>query len=471
MAAYLLNPLPGESIYSLCARVAGTARAPARNTSMWLLGHPAGASRHELTFGLRVLEGRYGGTCGPLALGLPLLRTRTTLGAVLPFLEPESRAQVALAMGESSPVRLARQMLGVKRGRDDMGMVLRRCPECAAEDIADLNFTYWRTLHQFAGVWICPWHHCPLEYLAESSLKIQEWRAAHRSPDDLRKLSLDSSTQEALTRVMSCVIWCASHLSLRHGALMGLVRERLQTCGLSRQVALTTPAECSDIHEVIAARLAGQRLPHFRQFNDEQWVRKTLTARGFCHPLRWAVLIASTMPSNWRLLIEKQVVDTPDSPSDGFLGRVNLGVSSTDLDTELARAWRKASQIDLFRMATGSRARHAPASIYDALNRGQPLKDASSHLGMSSMQIKHWLRKDPDLARHWRVRKISAWVAEAKIVIEGSLAQRPEQHRTSLLYGCTAAYRILERYAPEVLESMLPPVQQKYSRQLPLPLD
>jgi len=467
--ADLLPPLSGESIYSVCARVGSSARAPARATSLWLLGHPAGAARHELTFGLRHLEKRYGGTQGPLPLGQDLVRRRTALGAVFPFLSPDTRREVVESLGEPVATRLTRQKLGVRGGRESLGLVLRRCPLCEAKDIAELNLTYWRSVHQFAGVWVCPWHLCPLVYLPERGLKIQEWNVAHRSSSEFQTLSLDSTTQELLTRVMSCVIWCASHVSLGHSALIGLVRARLQASGLSCQEAVTTSAECKDIHEAIAAKLARHDTPHFRQFCDEDWVRKTLTARGFSHPLRWAVLIASTLPEAWHLPASTASHRVHDG---GFSGHIDLGLAlPDDLEAELVLAWRKSPQLQLFKEGTQLRARHAPTSLYDALSKGAPLADAASQLGLDVMRIKHWLRKDPDLARHWRARKTSAWVAEARLSIERFLSEHPDAHRTAVLYACTGAHRLLERYAPEVLQSLLPPVQSKYSRQVTLPFE
>lgn len=47
---------------------------------------------------------------------------------------------------------------------------IRACPECVADDMRALMFSYWRCSHQIPGQFLCPRHGCALWHVRETEL-------------------------------------------------------------------------------------------------------------------------------------------------------------------------------------------------------------------------------------------------------------------------------------------------------------
>jgi hypothetical protein len=461
---FLPRLLPGETIYSLCARYSSANSMTPEEASNALLGHSRGARKYVVPFGLARLESAYAGS---FPVDQHLVRQRTTLGAVLPFMPAQQRQLVLEAVRDFKPDMACRKMLGINRGSESIGLVLRRCPDCARSDVIQHGFSYWRTVHQFAGVWVCPWHMRPLQWLPPTSAKVSKWELAQRRNGDFQELSVDAHALELLIRVAFCVIWTASQYSLGPTALAIMARAKLHQAGLFRNEICSSADELMHVHSILALPLARSQIPHFLRFTDMDWIAKTFGDPDFARPLRWTVLLASSMPHDW-------YHPKADSNSDGFPvpePYVDFEVPlPTELDREYVLARARAPQLKLFDEGYACKRLHAPIALYNAVGEGFRLEIAAQAAGMTLTDAQRWMRKDPALSQYRHTRVAEIRTEQARYAIADYLRSHPNAMRSTVLRSQIGSVRSLERYAPELLQALLPPVQPKYNRQLTLPL-
>ena len=463
---FLPPALPGETMYSLCARIASGSTVGAQDVSLQLLGHHRGWAQHEVLVGLRGLERAYGGSAGSLPINEMAVRTRSVHGAVLPFMSAASRAAVVTTVRATACCATLRAMLGTRRLEETTSLVLRRCPDCAAADLATIGVTWWRAVHQFAGVWACPWHGRPLQWLPPSRSRVPRWCLAQQPDRAFLELAVDLRVLEALNLVAVAVAWCASNWSLWPSTLAIMVRARLRRLGLLRMETRIDADEQWAIHKRVALPLASSAVPHFRRFVDPSWVEKSTSGGEFSQPLRWALLLASTLPPGAACRATHPVIGLETWFAGEAGGRVNLGLEPLgELDSDYAMAFERTPQLSLFAEGRCRRFSRAPDVLYTALAKGLSAREAARQAGMNFREVTLWLKKDPELGPHWR-RSIAVLRADAA---ERSLAQHVRTHpgdlRSSVIRAQTSAVRSLERYAPSRLDHLLPPVQPKYSRQ------
>lgn len=458
--------LPGESLYSLLARTAIAMPLDAPNASRVLLGHPFGAGRHALPYGLSHFERFCAANGRPTTMGLQEVRAGTVMGGVLPFLSACERARSVASLLQSQSHDVIRAKVGVRRGAESIGHALRRCPDCAADDLRRLGFTYWRTVHQLAGMCVCPWHGRPLQWLCLQSSKRRSWEVAHRSEDDFDDLSVDAKVLEALNLVAVSVSWCSSHERLGAASLAIMLRSRLRSQGLIRRETTVTAAEAELVHRRVAGVLHDAHIPHFRGFEGPGWIRPALTGGEFAQPLRWALLVASTLPSGYRLAGSSEAAAS--TPSDG---RHVFGLQPpSDLDEELRQAQERCPQMDLLEVHGGARIQRAPQPLYAALAQGLGLAQAARCAGLNHVEAVSWVRKDPVLAQHWHRSIAEDRLRKAREQLSLYMKGHPETLRSKVLQDNLRAVRALARYSPHELCELVPPVQPKYKRQLLLTL-
>jgi len=466
---FLPPALPGETMYSLCARIANGSTIGARDVSLQLLGHHRGSTQHEVLVGLAGLEQAYGGPAGCLPIDEMAVRSRTAHGAVLPFMLAARRTGVVKTVRAAVYSPTLRGMLGTRRCEETTGLVLRRCPDCAAADLNRGGVTWWRTAHQFAGVWACPWHGRPLQWLPLSHSKVSRWWLAQQPDDAFQDIAVDGRALEALNLVAVAVLWCATHWSLWPSTLAIMVRARLRRLGLLKMESRIDAAEQQAIHTRVAQPLASSALPHFRRFVDPAWVAKATSGGDFSQPLRWALLLASSLPPGSACRATHLDPELEKGISGEAGGRVNFGLEPPgELDVDHALAFQRTPQLSLFEEGRCRRFSRAPDPLYAALAKGVSARGAACEAGMNLSEVTLWLKKDPELGSHWR-RCIAMVRAEAA---ERSLAHHVRTHpadlRSTVIRAQTSAVRCLERYAPSRLEQLLPPVLPKYSKQLRL---
>lgn len=465
--------LPGETLYSLCARVGHLDPRTATAASQWLLGHTRGSAQHELPFGLAQLERHYGGPLGELPINEKTVRVASVLGAAMPFFTPKHRQEVVRALRAVSATYAVRRKLGLRYGAGSIGLVLRRCPDCAAADVAQFGLTYWHTAHQFAGVWACPWHCCPLQWLAPAVSKTMVWTVAHRPGADFQNLRVTDSELRLLLNVSAVVLWCSSWASLGRTALAIMARRRLHACGLVRRENILTAEEQMAAHESTAGPLARRAVPHFISISTPDWVGKTLTFTEYSHPFRWAVLLSSTLHSASDCLSARLPVE-PTASKNGpaeLSGRIDMGAPlPLCLDEDLTRARLRVPQMELFADRRGPRIHNAADEVFRALSRGGRLASAATELGLPRARIQSMIRKDKALAAHWHSCIATQRIEDARIQIEGYLRAHPDALRSNVLREQLAAARSLQRYAPDLLEELLPRSDPKWTGQRALPL-
>jgi hypothetical protein len=456
---------PGETIYSLCARIGHNAPVPAAATSSFLLGHRYGPRHADLLHGLARLEAVYGGADGALVIDELTARCRTVLGGVMSFLTAADRHVLIQTIRRPHVPFCPKRMVEVRGALTGTATALRRCPDCAAADCKVFGVAYWHTVHQLPRVWACPWHARPLQWLPTASTKANTWLVAHRPCGDFRELHASAKQLELLHRLATGAVWCSCQWSLGPATLAIMVRSRLHASQLLRQEGFATEDEQRQIHAAVAEQLAQAGVPPFTVFRCPTWVGKTLSDKDFSHPLRWAALIASTLTESERLQ------PIPPSAADEHVSKVQmlrcgfLVSAPATLDQDYAAAQLRVSQMELFPERRGPRRRLAPAPLYDALSRGWRLARAAEFAGLTTPQVSTWVRKDKALASHWHESIARLRTEQARLRIEQHLHNEPCASRSEVMRAQVASVRALERYAPDLLERVLPDLHRKFAKQ------
>lgn len=153
---YLPGLLPGETLYSWCARfhrLRGI-RNP-RITSQDLFGQQTAGLRSDIP---RCLDHFHRVTRGLLGDPLKLITERTQARFYSRFQNNDEWAFAVSAMlGDGAPDLYRR--IGISN--DSLGL-LKACPECLEEDCSILPSAWWHVEHQWPGTFICLRHQSPL---------------------------------------------------------------------------------------------------------------------------------------------------------------------------------------------------------------------------------------------------------------------------------------------------------------------
>jgi hypothetical protein len=461
---FLPPPLPGETAYSVCARIAGGNSLAPDVVSLRVLGHRRGYAHWEALVGMATLEEVYLGRQGQFAADELWIRNHTSYGAVLPFMSANRRARVVGLLRSSAYSSALNGLAGTRRGDESTGLALRRCPDCATIDLNSRGVTWWRSVHQFAGVWVCPWHGRPLQLFIPVSSKVPVWWIAQQPDALFKEIAAEARTLEALSLVAISMVWCSTHWSLWPSTLAILVRARLRRAGLIGSETRIRDAELRSIHEHVAGVLAKSSVPHFRRFADPSWVAPALAGGEFSQPLRWAMLLASTLPLGSQFTSREHLIDDVDPH-----GRVDFGLGApAELDIDLAHALERTPQLSLFVDSRCRRFSRAPIALYRAMGHGLQVAVAAQVSGLDPGEVRLWLKKDPELSVHWHESIGMHRTAKAELAITQYVAKNPEAMRSTVLGTQLSAVRALERYAPERLDQLIPASQPKYVRQLRL---
>jgi len=445
-------PLPQETIYSVCARFTAANSLSEEKASLYLLGHRRGGLHHEIQYGLNRLEYVSGGS---LQATQNLLRERTVLSCILPFMTAQQRRTIFERMLISVVPQTSRRMIGLSWDGSDVQHFLRRCPDCVFEDRRVRGFTYWHVEHQLLGVWTCPTHGRPLQWLPDKFRQKFNWRQAERDDMDFNETSVDAATLLALDRLAKTILWTASMESVSFTVLNILVRSRLRRIGMVHTEVKITEAELITIHESIAGPLARTGISHFVRFQSPVWIKNVLNDPRASHPLRWALLIASTLGKD---------LDQSDA-SRGAYPVKNADEIGEFLDLEYRAALERVPQPTLFKTIYSPRIARAPDILYRAFSQPVQIKDAAISAGLSLNEVKIWMHRDRKLAAHWRKVIKTARIAEATDQIRGFLSANPTAQRVDVLRAHLRAVRLLERYDPDLLQSLLPTAWSKFNWQ------
>lgn len=451
-------PLPQETIYSICARFSAANSLPDAKASEYLLGHRRGGFHHEISHGLSQLEYV---SSEAIQVTQNLLKTRTVLSCILPFMSAQQRWSMLAKMMRSVVPQSPIPMLGISWSGHDAHHFLRRCPDCAGLDRNLYGFCYWHVEHQLLGVWTCPLHGRPLQWLPDKFRQKFNWRQAERDESDFCETAVEANTLIALDKIAKAVLWTSSRTSLSTTVLNIMVRSRLRRANLVHTEVKISSAEMHSLHESLAAPLARSGISHFARFTSPQWIKELLVDSRASHPLRWAVLIASTLGSEF---FRNEVA------SAGLAVKSAAEVEGL-LNFEYQNALERTPQPPLFRTIYSPRISRAPKALYQALGKAMQLKDAAACTGLSLNEARIWVHRDKLLSKHWRNARGTARTNEATEQIRGFLSANPTAQRVDVLRAHLHAIRLLERYDPEGLQSLLPASWSNFKWQPMLPFD
>jgi hypothetical protein len=417
-------PEEGETVYSVCARFHRRSgyRRPEFSSSL-MLGQPHGGRRSDLVIGLQHLQTA---SSNRIDATESTLRTRTVLGAYLPFMNASRRRAVVDTVLSSDP-STSRAAAGLPWSGVVLRHDLRCCSQCTYEDRGRHGFPYWKVDHQFPGVWMCCVHHLPLLVQSRRGVRNSNWITV----DDAKLIeSLPHATPQILRQlesVASAICWLASQSVLNVDVLSSMTRLRLRCQQAISCELKCTRAELVRIHEERVRELA-DTVDQFRAFHNWTWLRHTLFDRRYAHPLRWGLALA-----------------------------ISGSTQSSDLSKDYFEALEREPQQPLFSEFPEPLRALAPKALYEALTGPVSIMQAARISGLREGEIERWLRKDASLASAWKTSGYSVKKRAAIMMLEGELLAHESATRTTILRNAPWAFRWLEKNERPLLDSLVPP--------------
>jgi hypothetical protein len=430
------TPLDGETINSIASRChARWGWRRDADTSQVLFGYstahrnwwcPAGLLAFSLNSSGRVLANEQ------------TLRERTLLGPFLPLIPAPRRSELlklACAPGTAAKVRA---ISGLSRHVESSGL-LKACPACIEEQLAECGYSHWSSFLQWPGVWICPLHKQVLAYASLPSRKRTCWILPHQINANLSKNLTVSDTLQML-RLQDVMAWIGAQRSLEPAWLLAMVKLRLRTAGFLRSELKVSSVEADHIVICAQRRYSTVSQPDIERLSSHLWMETLLHEKRHYNPLTWAAALAlegSCAPETLTLEYREAIARTPQQ--------------------DLFGSWRDAPRRTI-----------APQLLYDAFTKAVRKGDAVCLSQLTVSEVDRWLRRDSGLAKHWRSCIIHRRMVESRNAILSYVAAHPGCKRVDVLRSCLRDYRWLEENDPAALVTLLPPVLAKFSRQLSL---
>jgi hypothetical protein len=176
-ADIIIKPMRGESLYSLVARLARINGYKPGIACKLLLGEELTPRVADATIDLptfsKATNGIYGNQKEVLQR-LTNLPFRSVIATPLLNAENSNKWERFISNAKMT-------LISVSNHEEHLW---RCCPECINEDYKILGFTYWRTIHQLSGVYICTKHKISL---TEISIPFRQRQSAFYLPDDFPK--------------------------------------------------------------------------------------------------------------------------------------------------------------------------------------------------------------------------------------------------------------------------------------------
>lgn len=157
--------LPGETLYSLCARYHySSGNRLAAKTSEQLFGVDNAAMLHDFPAHLAAFETQ---TAGRLGDASTVALNRTLLAFFVPY-QPPARITDAVEAMKSAGIGRLKFRFGLPSSRIGGAHPLKACPKCILKELDQYGFAYWHLIQQHPAVWLCAEHG---ELLIESTGK------------------------------------------------------------------------------------------------------------------------------------------------------------------------------------------------------------------------------------------------------------------------------------------------------------
>lgn len=434
------TPNAGETIGSIAARYHfqfGSRHV--EDTSRLLFGYRSAHLNHECPVGLSRLSLL---SSGRVDATEKTLRERTALGAYLALL-PQSRRDdlVRLCAGSQAPAK-AQAVAGLNRYNESLGL-LKFCPDCLQQQLTDRGYSYWSASHQWPGVWLCLVHKRPLHFFVAANRKLRRWSLPDQTLTIATEPLMSVTHSLQVLRLQSVVAWLATRRSVESSGLQTVLKLRLRLGGFIRSELKISDVEASHLNAYARRTYESSPYPDIAKLNSRDWMRALLSDKRHYNPLSWAAALA-----------------------------LHGSCDEQELSAEYNDAVERLEDRGLFdEWRDGPRRVTAPRILYGCFGQALRKNQAIYLSGLTSSEVDHWLRRDPSLKRHWHAslhdRRKLASVEE----IKAYAVAYPRCRRIDVLRNCRSSYRWLEANYPSELSKILPPVQDKYSPQLPLPLE
>jgi hypothetical protein len=303
------------------------------------------------------------------------------------------------------------------------------------------GLSYWVTNHQYPGAWVCRAHGQVLEYV--DAKEAPAWPL----PEDCTQLAVQPqaavATQLIYLKVQGAIDWMSGRRHVHTAALQVMLRLRLRRAGLVRSELKWRTSESKHVAKLAQGYYANCQAPDVAALNQTDWLGTALAEPRHYYPLTWAMALA-------------------------FSGEADPVCLISEYDDALARK-RDADLFD--QHSRMPRRQAAPAFLYAAFTRAHYKRDAINACGLSEHEVNCWLRKDPDLKKHWETHLQRRRRQNAVEQIGAYLSANPAARRVDVLRSRTQACRWLIANDPEKLSQLLPPPVSHLARQLDLGLD
>lgn len=151
--------LPDETLFSWCSRYhLLSSNGIASATCLQLFGRRRHGTAHDFPAGLEALAARSAGSLGTVQA---LANDRTLLPFYGPFRCTDLYDRAVLSM-YGDGIGSLKFLLGLLTSGLGAAHPLKACPACIGEDRRQHAVAYWRRMHQWPAVWVCPIHGDPL---------------------------------------------------------------------------------------------------------------------------------------------------------------------------------------------------------------------------------------------------------------------------------------------------------------------
>lgn len=293
--SFFPSPVDDESLYSVCARYHHLSGIQSAEISSNLLfGFRHAFTLRDVPCGLAFLKETAGAALPNIE---EILRKMTVVGPFLSMMSGEQISKILYACGEQ-PGQRVRQKIKMNGHRYRVANSLKLCLLCASEDIENHGFSYWKTYHQFLGVWICPIHRVALSLAKGNAFERASWPFADVSNVQDYKAPLgyvlesDKSAANFLITVADAIRLLYFKRELKPETLFCEFVDCLYSERVIRSKVNIRAGYVIDWFHTRYPRRLSAGLRDFHGFESGRWIIDLIKSRRIDHPLQWAVLSA-----------------------------------------------------------------------------------------------------------------------------------------------------------------------------------
>ncbi|NNF46959.1 MAG: hypothetical protein HKN69_09320, partial [Desulfofustis sp.] len=438
---------PEETIYSwyaACHRANGLNHPIC--TSWALFENPYSIFAHDIPNRLLALQDHgYHLLSDPLSL----VARHSVLGFFLPWLSSDRVAIINDHVKYGTP-KDVKYHLGLPASRIGALHPFKACVDCIKEDVQTLGYSYWRTTHQFPGVWVCLKHRMLLSQ-AELARSPRHYHRCFLPPDisHWKSISVDSQAKETLLR-LSSLAYDISHMrvgELCTSRLPIVYRQSLTDLSLSTesgQLRIQPAIKCirkyyTGLHSIPEFRILSSLSQDWAGFIGNIARRQTKPAHPFKHLLLIGLLFSdirefknalsqavySTEPcpsppapvaDSRKAIFEKMVID----------GKMSLSAAGREVGISGSTAvrWAKLAGINyLKRPKSGKKQGIEKAS--KLLARGESKQKTSETCRISMTTVTRLLSSDPDLRSRWAAARFQVKRDTSRAAFSAILESNP----------------------------------------------